>query len=221
MRKLEEILVKCDVIIELARKNYGDIVPYERRVGIMGHFDGSRTDQGAQSWFDSPEFLLSYNRAYTDAGRRIRLTPAIEYKAMHAGKCRSDSRVHDNANTAFYGLCVTAGDGQVATVQQFTSFAVDAAVIARFHQLRGDPGWEIENIRYWLTGHEDWAIHSPASTKNQALWGKLGRKHDPTGDNPSKGLPPVLDKVAMRQTVAAYLNDAPNGAFWSSYDFGV
>lgn len=220
MRALEQILTKCDVVIELARGNYGDLVPYSARVGIMGHFDGSRTDKGAQSWFDAPDFKLSYNRAYTDAGRRIRLAPAIEYKAYHGGKCRSDARVRDNANTAFYGLCVTAGDGQVATVEQFTSWCVDAAVIARYHQLRGDPGWETSNIGYWITGHENWAIHSPASTKNKALWGKLGRKHDPTGENPKKGLPPVLDLAAARLTVAAYLNDAPTGAFWSSYDFG-
>lgn len=219
-RKLEEVLLKCDVIIELASTNYASPVPYSQRVGIMAHFDASRTDNGALSWFDDPDFKLSYNRAYTDNGRRIHLTPSIEHRAYHAGKCRSDARVHDAANSAFYGLAITAGDGQIATTEQFTAIAVDAAVIARYHQLRGDPGWETSNIAYWLTGHEDWAIFGPESTPNKALWGKLGRKHDPTGDNPHKGLPPVLDKAALRLTIAAYLNDPIDGAFWSSYDFG-
>lgn len=220
-RKLEDVLLKCDVNITLAPTNYAAPVPYSSRLGIMAHFDASRTDDGALSWFDSPEFKLSYNRAYTDNGRRIHLTPTIERRAYHAGKCRSDARVHDNANSSFYGLAITAGDGQLATLEQFTAFCVDAAVIAKYHQLRGDPGWELANIDYWITGHEDWAIYSPESTPNRELWGKLGRKHDPTGDNPHKGLPPVLDKVAVRRTVAAYLNDSPTGAFWSSYDFGV
>lgn len=221
MKRLEDILLKCDVIINLASKNYASQVPYSARHGIMCHFDASRTDQGAINWFDDPEFVLSYNRAYTDNGRRIRLTPTIEHRAYHAGKCRSDSLVHDNANSSFYGLCVTAGDGQIATTEQFTALCVDAAVIVRYHQLRGDPSWGIDNLDYIITGHEDWAIHSASSTANKALWGKLGRKHDPTGENPKKGLPPVLDKKAVRGTVAAYLQDAPKGAFWSSYDFGA
>jgi N-acetyl-anhydromuramyl-L-alanine amidase AmpD len=220
MRALQDILVACDVVINLAAKNYNAPVPYSSRVGIMLHFDASRTDQGAINWFDDSEFLLSYNRAYTDNGRRIRLTPAIENRAYHAGKCRSDSRVHDAANSAFYGLAITAGDGQVATTEQFTAICVDAAVIARYHQLRGDPGWELANIDYWITGHEDWAIfNSKDNPSSPKLWGKLGRKHDPTGENPKKGLPPVLDKAAVRTTVAAYLEDAPNGPFWSSYRF--
>lgn len=206
MRRLEDILVKCDVVISLASKNYAAQVPYVNRHGIMLHFDASRTDQGAINWFDDPEFLLSYNRAYTDNGRRIKLTPTIEHRAYHAGKCRSDAVVHDNANSSFYGLCITAGDGQVATTEQFTAICVDAAVIARYHQLRGDPGWGIDNIDYWITGHEDWAFPK-------------GRKHDPTGENPKKGLPPVLDKIAARDTIAAYLRDNPKGPFWSSYQF--
>lgn len=218
MRPLEQVLIPCDVVIELAPRNYGPIVPYASRVGIMGHYDASSSDRGAQNWFDDPAFLLSYNRAYTDAGRRIRLAPAIERKAFHAGKCRSDSRVHDNANTSFYALCVTATDGDVATIEQFSAFAVDAAVIARYHQLRGDPGWETTNIGYWLTGHEDWAIHYSGSTKRKELWGKLGRKNDPTG---SRLVTPVLSKSALRLTIAAYLNDDPRGPFWSSYNFGV
>lgn len=220
-RRLDSVLLPPDVTITLAPTNYASQVLYARRLGIMCHFDGSRTDAGAESWFDDPDFKLSYNRAYTDNGRRLKLTPTIEHRAYHAGKCRSDGRVQDNANSCFYGLCVTAGDGQVATVEQFTALVVDAAVIARYHQLRGDAGWEVSNIDYWITGHEDWAVFSSESTPDQSKWGKLGRKHDPTGENPKKGLPPVLDKVAVRQAVAAYLNDAPDGAFWSSYDFGV
>lgn len=205
MKKLDDVLLKCDVVINLASGNYASPVPYTNRHGIMLHFDASRTDEGAINWFDDPDFKLSYNRAYTDNGRRIKLTPTIEHRAYHAGVCRSDAVVHDNANSSFYGLCVTAGDGQIATTEQFTAICVDAAVIAKYHQRRGDPGWGIGNIGWWITGHEDWAAPP-------------GRKHDPTGENPKKGLPPVLDKVAVRETVIAYLQDAQ---FWTFYDFGA
>jgi N-acetylmuramoyl-L-alanine amidase len=221
MKKLNDILLACDVIINLAEHNYAAPVPYGARHGIMLHFDASRTDEGAESWFADPKFLLSYNRAYTDAGRRIRLTPTIEHRAYHAGKCRSDGLVVDNANSSFYGLAITAGDGQIATEPQFRALCVDAAVIARYHQLRGDPGWGIDRISYWITGHEDWAIfNSKDNPGSKSLWGQLGRKHDPTGENPKKGLPPVLDKNAVRSVVAAYLADDPHGPFWSRYDFG-
>lgn len=217
MRPLNDVLLPVDVQIDLAAKNYGDIVPYSKRVGVMWHFDASQSDKGALNWFDDPAFLLSYNRAYTDNGRRIGLTPKIERKAFHAGTCREDARVK-GGNTAFYALCVTAGDGQVATDLQFAAIIVDTAVIARYHQQRGDPGWETSNIDYWLTGHEKWAIYGPKDTKRQDLWGKLGRKHDPTGSAPAR---PVLSLAGGRKVVTAYLNDPALAGFWSSYDFGT
>lgn len=191
MRSLDEVLVACDVIITLAESNYAPPVPYEKRVGIMLHYDGSRTDTGAENWFDSPAFKLSYNRGYTDGGRRIRLTPSITNRAYHAGACRTDDRVK-GANGAFYGLCITAGTGQQAAVPQFESICRDAADIARYHQNRGDKGWELPNIDYWLTGHEIWAAPK-------------GRKVDPTGPDRSK---PVLSLVKSRIRVAELLGGA-------------
>jgi hypothetical protein len=217
MRPLQEVLLPVDIQIKLASRNYAGVVDYSDRVGVMWHFDASRTDQGALNWFDDPAFLLSYNRAYTDNGRRIGLTPRIEQRAYHAGTSREDARVH-GGNTAFYGLCVTAGDGQVATDLQFAAICVDTAVIAKYHQLRGDDGWETSNIGYWLTGHENWAIYGPKDTARKDLWGKLGRKHDPTGSDPAN---PVLSLAGGRKVVTAYLEDPALGAFWKSYDFGV
>jgi peptidoglycan hydrolase-like protein with peptidoglycan-binding domain len=188
VRPLDEALVPCDVIIELATSNYAPAVQYEKRVGVMLHYDGSRTDAGAENWFDDPAFKLSYNRAYTDGGRRIRLTPSIMNRAYHAGACRTDARVK-GANSAFYGLCVTAGAGQQVAPAQFEAICRDTADIARHHRQRGDKGWELSAIGYWLTGHEDWAHPK-------------GRKIDPTGPNPAK---PVLSTAAARVRVAELL----------------
>lgn len=188
MRSLDEVLVACDVIIELATSNYGPPVPYESRVGVGWHYDGSRTDAGAENWFDHPDFKLSYTRGYTDGGRRIRLTPSVTNRAFHMGKCRTDSRVK-GANGAFYGLCITAGAGHQATAAQFEAICRDTADIARYHQQRGDRGWETSNIAYWLTGHEDWATPK-------------GRKIDPTGPDQSK---PVLSLAKGRVRVAQLL----------------
>lgn len=191
MKSLDDVLIPCDIIINLASSNYAAPVPYEKRVGIMLHYDGSRTDAGAQNWFDDPAFKLSYNRAYTDGGRRIRLTPSIMNRAYHAGACRTDARVK-GANGAFYGLCITAGAGDQATAPQFENICRDTADIARYHQQRGDKGWELSNIAYWLTGHELWAIPK-------------GRKIDPTGPNPSR---PVLSLAAARVRVGELLAGA-------------
>lgn len=191
MRSLDEVLIACDGVITLADSNYAPPVPYEKRVGVCWHYDGSRTDAGAENWFDDPAFKLSYGRAYTDGGRRIRLTPSITNRAYHMGKCRTDARVK-GANGAFYGLCITAGAGQQATAAQFEAICRDTADIARYHQQRGDKGWELSNIGYWLTGHEVWATPK-------------GRKIDPTGADPDR---PVLSLVRGRIRVAELFSGA-------------
>jgi peptidoglycan hydrolase-like protein with peptidoglycan-binding domain len=195
MRSLDDVLVACDVIITLASSNYAGVVPSASRVGVAWHYDGSHTDKGAQNWFDDPAFKLSYTRAYTDGGRRIRLAPSVMNRVYHMGACRTDARVK-GANSAFYGLCITAGTGHQATAAQFEAICRDTADIARFHQARGDTGWELSNIDYWLTGHETWATPK-------------GRKIDPTGANPRK---PVLSLAAGRLRVAELLAGAAPAA---------
>src|SRR5918996_3286375 len=108
MKPLAEILPDCEVKIKLATSNYGSIVPWQDRRGVMWHYDASKTDKGAENWFRSPEFKLSYTRAYTDSGRRISLAP-LDRQAYHPGVCKTTTQVQ-SANRAFYGLCVTAGD---------------------------------------------------------------------------------------------------------------
>lgn len=183
MKALDDYLDPCEVVIALARKNYANEVLDAHRVGVMAHYDGSRTDKGAENWFQDPAFKLSYNRAYTDSGRRIRLTPSMRFRAHHAGLSKTDTKVSraGGANGAFYGLCVTASDdnpinpttGAVVTEKQFQAIVYDTAIIARYHQLRGDSGWDVDQIDYWLTGHNEWACDEN---------GRLGRKVDPKGE---------------------------------------
>jgi hypothetical protein len=85
MKPLDDLLDACDIIIPLARTNYGGTVIPALRRGVMWHFDDSSSDKGAENWFRDPAFKLSYNRAYTDNGRRIRLTPSINTIAYHGG----------------------------------------------------------------------------------------------------------------------------------------
>lgn len=192
MKAIDDYLDPCEVVIDLARTNYGSDVLPQHRVGVMLHYDASKTDQGAINWFDDPAFKLSYNRAYTDNGRRIRLTPTMTKRAYHAGRCKTDTKVTraGGANGAFYGLCVTAGDhqplhpntGAVVTEAQFQAIVYDTAVIARWHQLRGDAGWAVDQIDYWLTGHNEWACDET---------GRLGRKVDPKGTMKTADVLPI------------------------------
>ena len=226
MKGIDTLLPPDDILIELDRDNYGAFVPAFERRGAMWHYDASKTDKGAENWFRSPAFTLSYNRAYTDHARRIKLAP-FDHAAYHAGDCRKTIHVR-SANAAFYGLCVTAGDGQkadpntnaVVTQEQFQAIVYDTAILARWHQLQGHTWWANDRIDEWLTGHNEWAVH-PARYKEGAkkgqphpLAGKLGRKVDPRGTMPDHEVLPIL---SGRQSVLALL-ESPSHEIWDRFN---
>lgn len=212
MKPLAEILPDCEVKIRLAATNYGGVVPWTERCGVMFHYDASKTDRGAENWFRSPEFKLSYNRAYTDGGRRIQLAP-IDRQAYHAGVCKQTTHVR-SANRAFYGLCVTAGDrqpkqdatGAVVTTEQFMAIVEDTALIAAWHQHQGNDWWTTDRVDEWLTGHNEWAIYP----KGHPLVGQFGRKIDPRGTHSDYDVLPIN---SGRQAVATLL-ETPKHDLW-------
>lgn len=229
MKALNDYLYPIDVPITLARSNYGGVVADEERLGIGAHYDASSSDKGAINWFSDPAFKLSYHRAYTDNGRRIGLAP-IDHRAYHMGVCRTTTKVKD-ANRAFYGLCVTAGDGQpyneethaVVTYAQFSAFVYDAAIIARYHQLKGHDWWRTDNVDIWLTGHNEWAVHpkvyaeGPKKGQPHPLAGKLGRKVDPPGSEVVKKGYEVLPINSVRVAVAILL-DTKDHEIWKRFN---
>jgi hypothetical protein len=212
MKRLVDVLPSCEVVIPLATSNYGGPVSPQERRGVMWHYDASKTDNGAENWFRSPAFKLSYTRAYTDGGRRIQLAP-IDRAAYHAGVCKTTTQVR-SANRAFYGLCVTAGDRHplnaetkaVVTPEQFLAIVEDTALIAGWHQTQGHDWWTTDRIDDWLTGHNEWAVYPTT----HALAGQFGRKVDPRGTDPKYEVLPIN---SGRQAVATLL-ESPSHDLW-------
>jgi hypothetical protein len=220
MKPLDDLLDACDIIIPLARTNYGGTVIPALRRGVMWHFDDSSSDKGAENWFRDPAFKLSYNRAYTDNGRRIRLTPSINTIAYHGGVGIREPGVPDatlsaeyqhfpygSTNTGYFGLAITAGEHDQATMPQFTAIVYDTAVLFRAC------GWGSDQVASRLVGHNEKAIFNPRDNPDRPLlWGKLGRKIDPIG-NVAR---PVLSLNSGRAAVATML-DSPTHPIWQRF----
>lgn len=215
-RGLDALLDPCTIIVD--KTTHGPVVTPALRRGIMLHFDDSSSDASGIGWFRSPQFKLSYNRAYADDGRRVRLTESITHAAWHAGVCKIEDGVikaklasgyeYGAANTAYYGLCVIAGLGDLTHDQQFTSLVYDAAVICRYH------GWTEADLDRVIVGHNEKAIFNPRDNPTRKdLWGKLGRKIDPIGTNPNH---PVLSIVSTRFAVATLLG-TPDHELWHRF----
>lgn len=204
-KSLDDLLLPCEVLIDMPPTNYGRLATRAEREGVMWHYDASSSDAGAIGWFRSKEFKLSYNRAYTDNGRRIRLTPSIWHRAYHAGVCRKPPA---DANLAFFGLAVTAGAGDQATEAQFAAIVTDTAVLFRFM------GWPAADVAHRIVGHNEYAVFSKTDAPARPeLWGKLGRKPDPIGPNPNR---PVLSLNSGRAAVATLL-DSPTHPIWERF----
>jgi hypothetical protein len=203
---LDDLLPPCDVLVD--RDTHGPRVPLAQRIGCMIHYDDSSSDDGALAWFRDPAFRLSYNRAYRDDGTRIRITPSIGDAAYHAGICRVElglpvhvlsgtSFRYGGANAGYFGLAVTAADGEHATLEQLDALARDVAVIFRAC------GWPADDVHERIVGHDSRAVFNPRDNPGQRKrWGMLGRKIDPTGSDARE---PVVDLDQVRERVRRYL----------------
>ena len=149
----------------------------EPRVGVMLHYDGSKSDAGAVTWFADPRCNVSYQMLVLDDGSRVRVAPDTA-RAYHAGVCRpNDPRLtYRDANSAFFGIAAAATDGNVITEAQYGTILL--LVVDYFVAY----GWPLTES-WRLVGHDTEA------------W-PLGRKHDPTGSHPDR---PVLSIPQLRR----------------------
>ncbi len=164
------------------------IVPRE---GLMAHFDDSTEDKWAVAWFRDPACKVSYNRLYLDNGDVVSICSMMK-RAYHAGLC-----LGGNANSRYYGLSAATDPKHKVTDKQFESMVEDAVRIFRAHK------WKPSEVTTRIVGHDEKAIYGPENTNIKSLWGKLGRKIDPTGLDKKK---PVLDMERFRITVGLRLN---------------
>ena len=153
------------------------------RRGIMLHYDDSSGDAEALAWFKDARCTNGYTWLVLDDGRVVELAdPGM--RTPHAGPCLTPM-----ANSRLYGIAAATNGSTCATAQQVASIARLCTVLARYHR------WDNPTI----VGHDEQAVWTAEYTKQVALWGKVGRKVDPTGRRPD-GVP-VLDIKAVKQNV--------------------
>jgi len=158
------------------RQNWNS--PREKRVGILLHYDASKSDAGALHWLTrDPRCAVSYHVLITDDGTAYQIAP-LDRRAWHAGVCvpSSPRLTYRDANSALYGVCIAATDGDRATGAQIT------AVVATCTMLAQREGWNLAAEPWRITGH------------NAEAWPR-GRKTDPEGTVPGR---PVLSVAQIR-----------------------
>jgi N-acetyl-anhydromuramyl-L-alanine amidase AmpD len=147
------------------------------RKGVMLHYDDSSRDEWALEWFRDPRCKHGYTWLVLDNGRVVELADPMK-RTPHAGACRTP-----NANSVFYGIAAATNGQTLATPEQVESI-VNLCVALGLPE---------------IVGHDEEAIWTPTNTKNEKLWGRGGRKVDPTGTR-ADGVP-ILDVKAIRLKV--------------------
>ena len=158
------------------------------RLGVMLHYDDSTRDDWAVAWFSDPRCTNGYTWLVLDDGRVIELAdPAM--RTPHAGPCLTK-----NANSAYYGIAAATDGNHLATPVQLEAIVSCAAAVWAFHE------WPPSDAATRIVGHDAQAVWTAAYTNDKALWGRLGRKVDPTGTRTDRA--PIIDIDNVRREVA-------------------
>ncbi|HEY5218539.1 MAG TPA: N-acetylmuramoyl-L-alanine amidase [Gemmatimonadaceae bacterium] len=160
------------------------------RGGIMLHYDDSSRDDWAVAWFDDPRCTNGYTWLVLDSGRVVELAdPGM--RTPHAGPCTTP-----RANSVFYGVAAATNGLVPATAPQLASIVAICAALFRHH------AWNTASLDARMVGHDRQAVWTAAYTARRELWGRLGRKVDPTGQRkdgrPIVGLAEVKARVQQQ-----------------------
>lgn len=169
------------------------------RQGVMLHYDDSSRDDWAVAWFSDPQCTNGYTWLVLDDGDVVELADPGK-RTPHAGPCLTA-----NANSVFYGLAAATNGQTPAAPTQLEAMIGVTVALFRFHR------WGAKEAEARIHGHDEQAIWTVAYTKNAKLWGKTGRKVDPTGER--KDGRKIIDLAAFRAEVAFRLGGpVPRGA---------
>ena len=205
------LLTALDAIVHERRHSHVLQSPLARgvtRQGVMLHYDDSSRDDWAVEWFMDPRCTNGYTWLVLDTGRVVQLADPLK-RTPHAGACLTP-----NANSAFYGIAAATNGVVPATAAQMVAIVGLCTALAWWHGWQNDVNLESAPdvpSRPTIVGHDAEAIWTPQSTREagmsdergSALWGKFGRKVDPTGVR-ADGVP-VIDVTNVRAVVAARL----------------
>ena len=153
----------------------------------MLHYDDSSRDDWAVAWFDDPRCTNGYTWLVLDDGKIVELAdPGM--RTPHAGACRTPW-----ANSFYYGVAAATNGTVPATPAQLASIVTICLCVFLHHR------WANESARERIVGHDVEAVWTSADTARRELWGKTGRKVDPTGLRADHV--PVIDVADVRRRV--------------------
>ena len=139
------------------------------RGGIMLHYDDSSRDDWALEWFHDPRCTNGYTWLVLDDGRIVELAdPGM--RTPHAGACKTPM-----ANSVYYGVAAATNGLVPATAPQLASIVSICLCVFFYHR------WPVASAGERIVGHDAQAVWTPQYTTRRELWGKTGRKVDPTG----------------------------------------
>jgi N-acetyl-anhydromuramyl-L-alanine amidase AmpD len=139
------------------------------RGGILLHYDDSSRDDWAVEWFMDPRCTNGYTWLVLDDGRVVELAdPGM--RTPHAGACKTPY-----ANSHYYGIAAATNGLVPATNAQLASIVRISAALCRYHN------WLPDSTSHRVAGHDAEAVWTKDYTPRPQLWGKTGRKVDPTG----------------------------------------
>ena len=172
------------------------------RGGVMLHYDDSSDDAASLAWFQDQNCQNGYTWLVLDDGRLIELADPA-FRTPHAGPCLTPY-----ANSVFYGIAAATNGVVPATAAQVNTIVEVCAALFRYHR------WAAIDINKRIVGHDAEAIWTREQTamagipvrKARLLWGKLGRKVDPTGQRPDGRK--ILDVDEVRRTVWTQLRES-------------
>jgi len=174
------------------------------RGGVMLHYDDSSDDDASLNWFRNPRCSNGYTWLVLDDGRVIELADPA-FRTPHAGPCLTPY-----ANSVFYGIAAATNGLVPATRSQVDAIVEICAALFQYHR------WPSIDLKTRIVGHDEQAIWTREQTqmagmsdaKGRLLWGKLGRKVDPTGER--RDGEKILDVEAVRRAVWVKLSEKPS-----------
>jgi N-acetyl-anhydromuramyl-L-alanine amidase AmpD len=160
------------------------------RGGVMLHYDDSTRDDWSIAWFHDPRCTNGYTWLVLDDGRIVELADPGA-RTPHAGACKTPM-----ANSHFYGIAAATNGLVPATEAQLASIVTIVLCLFIHHR------WAFASLDERVVGHDAQAVWTPESTKRRELWGKTGRKVDPTGQRADGQR--IIDVGDVRRRVARY-----------------
>jgi N-acetyl-anhydromuramyl-L-alanine amidase AmpD len=146
---------------ELYPLQLGTLGPWNRllepRGGVLVHYDGSFSDEGAWRWLrNDPRCRVSYNWLVLDDGTIVDIAPR-NARAWHAGECRPSTPelAYRDANSYFYGVAFAAKPKDHVTLAAYQSMLGLVRALGVDHDWLADP-WRISShhVEAWPRGRK-------------------------------------------------------------------